>query len=305
MEDLQSACSACVFGPDSEEKVSRRQIFKDIQFMESKKGYAIELHRVRDGKRIWYRYEDPNFSIDQRPISELEIVQLQQTIKLLDRFKGMPGFDWLDELLMQLRTQFGVRASNRSVISFEHNSRLAGLRFLSPLFNAIIHHRVLHIVYRNFKDRQLVWFIHPYYLKEYNNRWFLFGYNEENQSITNLALDRIQEITETDHTFRVNLGINFDTYFQDVVGVTLPEESLQTVILQFSPERFPYITSKPIHPSQQILSAEEHKVSLRVIPNPELLSQILSFGSDVTVLAPDSLREQIQEEISRTLGKYS
>lgn len=305
IEDLQRACSTCIYGSEVDGCVSRRQIFEDIRFMESKEGYSIKLNRVRDGRRTWYRYKDPNFSIDQRPISELEIVQLQQTIKLLDRFKGMPGFDWLDELLMQLRTQFGVRASDRSVISFEHNSRLAGLRFLSPLFNAIISHRVLHIIYRNFKDRQLIWFIHPYYLKEYNSRWFLFGYNEENQSITNLALDRIYEMTETDHTYRMNLEINFDTYFQDVVGVTIPEESPQTVILQFSPERFPYITSKPIHPSQQILSAEECKVSLEVIPNPELLSQILSFGSDVTVLSPENLCQQMKKEISKTLGKYS
>ena len=34
--------------------------------------------------------------------------------------------------------------------------------------------------------------IHPYYLKQYNNRWFLFGYNpEKRKSDWNLALDRI------------------------------------------------------------------------------------------------------------------
>ena len=98
IEDLQRACSTCIYGSEVDGCVSRRQIFEDIRFMESKEGYSIKLNRVRDGRRTWYRYKDPNFSIDQRPISELEIVQLQQTIKLLDRFKGMPGFDWLDEL---------------------------------------------------------------------------------------------------------------------------------------------------------------------------------------------------------------
>lgn len=305
IEDLRRACSVRLYGPEGEGSVSRRQIYADIRFMESAEGYSIPLARRKEGNKTWYRYRDPDFSIDQRPISEREIVQLQQTIKLLDRFKGMPGFDWLDEMLMQLRIQFGVRASDRPVISFDHNARLTGLQFLTPLFNSIISHHVLHVTYHSYKGRQLEWNIHPYYLKQYNRRWFLFGYNEENGGITNLALDRIREIEEMDHPYHPNRTVDFETYFHDVVGVTVPEGALQRIELQFTPERFPYVASKPLHPSQEILSEADGTLAIHVIPTPELLSQLLSFGSDVEVLAPDNLREQVKAEISRTLEKYS
>ena len=74
IEDLIDECSNVLaeLNP-STNGISRRQIFQDIQFMESTEGWSIELEKSRAGKRIYYRYVDPKFSINNMPLNELEI----------------------------------------------------------------------------------------------------------------------------------------------------------------------------------------------------------------------------------------
>ena len=67
-------------------------------------------------------------------MSEKEIVQLEQTIAMLDRFKGLAGFGWMDEFLMQLRYRFSVRGEEKSVIGFEQNDQLVGLHLEMVVF---------------------------------------------------------------------------------------------------------------------------------------------------------------------------
>ena len=60
----------------TETTVSRRQIFDDIDFMKSEAGYDAPIESVKDGKKVFYRYWDPDFSILKKPLSSQEIGQL-------------------------------------------------------------------------------------------------------------------------------------------------------------------------------------------------------------------------------------
>src|SRR5690625_4957236 len=55
-------------GPGS--KIKRRQLFDDIRFMESEQGWSIPLDKRREGRRVYYRYSDPEFSISNQPLNE-------------------------------------------------------------------------------------------------------------------------------------------------------------------------------------------------------------------------------------------
>ena len=130
--------------------------------------------------------------------------------------------------------------------------------------------------------------------------------NDEYRNITNLALDRIVRFEQVSTPFIENTIIeDFDDYFYDIVGVSFPPDGkVEKVLLQFSKRRFPYIVSKPIHGSQKTISPTEGLISLDVIPNRELESIILSFGDDVEVLAPLSLRDAIATKIKNSSTKY-
>lgn len=96
------------------------------------------------------------------------------------------------------------------------------------------------IKYKSFTSNQIIeQTIHSYYLKQYNNRWFLFGKHPDYEGITNLALDRIEdEITETNKAYIPNTEYNYDEYFEDIIGVTKPVgKKVEKVKLWFSPDR--------------------------------------------------------------------
>src|SRR5690606_29450847 len=106
---------------------------------------------------------------------------------------GLPNMEWLNELATKLDNS--IFHTESSIISYDHNPYLHGLEFLQELYQYILNKTVLQISYQSYKaEKPIDIIIHPYHLKQYNSRWFLFGWNEERKSIQNLALDRVKTI---------------------------------------------------------------------------------------------------------------
>ena len=109
IEDLIEACSEAIYDFDGiEDGVKRRQIFHDINFMESDQGWAIPLERHKEGRRVYYRYADKSFSISNKGINPSEAEQLRDTLSILSRFKGMPQFEWIEEIQIRLEDTFKI-----------------------------------------------------------------------------------------------------------------------------------------------------------------------------------------------------
>lgn len=307
IEDLITECNEALLSYNFEGGVKRRQIFDDIKFMESEAGYAIELDKLHDGKRVYYRYADPSFSINQQPLSQAEAQQLQQAVMTLTRFRGLPQYDWIEEVITNLEHRFNLDGKSVGVVCFELNRLLTGLEYLGPLIDAVTARQVLKINYHTYKDggRDMDFIIHPYYLKQYNNRWFLFGRNDETGQITVNALDRIQGIEPMSDIAYVVTDIDFDHYFDDIVGVTIPDDpTVETIVFRTTEKRYPYIASKPLHPSQRLVDRKQCILQIDVAPNFELEQKLLSFGADIEVLAPETLREQIKKKVEAAYQKY-
>jgi len=130
-------------------------------------------------------------------------------------------------------------------------------------------------------------------MKQYNNRWFLFGYNQEFQSMSNLAIDRVASITNSDDDFIFKEQINFEEYFDDVIGVSVrTDDTPQNIVLRVDPEVWPYIESKPIHGSQRVINAEKVDIQLSVQVNHELIATIFSYLDAIEIIQPSNLRER-------------
>ncbi len=309
IEDLIDACNEALsdhyFKGDG---IKRRQIFDDINFMESERGYSAPIEHHKDGKRVYYRYSDIKFSINSQPLNESEANQLKETLLLLSRFKGMPQFEWIDEMLVRLESAFKLKGQDLKAIEFEQNLDLNGLNFFAPLFNAIIYKKVLSIEYKGFKQRNAVNFtISPYFLKQYNNRWFLFGFNPQINAITNLAIDRIIKINEAKSKYKENTEFDFSEYFDDIIGVTLPEnQPLQKVRIKVKKELWPYIETKPLHMSQKIKEKKDNYViiELKLIVNFELIALLFSHADGLTILEPASLADVLKNKAKSLINNY-
>lgn len=306
IEDLIDKVNDSLYDLTGKE-VKLRQIREDIKYMRDRVTYdaPIKAYHMASGKQCYYRYEDPNFTIYNNDMSIEEVNNLRSTIQMLGRYRGTPANAWLEEVISNLECRFGVKANAENLIYFEQNDKLQGLEHLSGIIDATVNHQPIELHYCSFKGHEFKTVCHPYYVKQYNNRWFLFGWNEKFHSLGNYALDRIISFKKVDTPFIKNNQIDFDTYFKDIIGVTVPKEDTptETIILRFSKERFPYVVSKPIHPSQTI-NKEEHTITIKVKPNQELNQMIFSFMPDVEVLSPESLRKEIMQKIEENLKKY-
>ena len=308
MEDLIDKCEEAIYYYNGVGGVSRRQIFEDIKFMESETGWSVPLERKQDGRRVYYRYRDPDFTINAQPLTETEdeARQLRSVIITLRRFRGLPSNAWVDEVISNLEWRFGLRGNQENMIGFEQNPYLRGLNLLPDIIDAATSHQAVRITYRNYKncDEEYTVVVHPWYIKQYNNRWFLMAYDAEADRISNYALDRIQNFNvEEDVAYIPNKEVDFEHYFDDVFGVTIPPSDVEKirVLLQFSKKQYPYIVSKPLHHSQEIVDAENRILAVEVRPTYEFTQLILSFGFDVKVLGPGPFKQEILANLRRNL----
>ncbi len=306
MEDLIDKCEEAIYYYNGVGGVSRRQIFEDIKFMESETGWSVPLERKQDGRRVYYRYSEPDFTINAQPLTEDEARQLRSVIITLRRFRGLPSNAWVDEVISNLEWRFGLRGKQENMIGFEQNPYLRGLNLLPDIIDAATSHQAVRITYRNYKncDEEYTVVVHPWYIKQYNNRWFLMAYDAEADRISNYALDRIQNFNvEEDVAYIPNKEVDFEHYFDDVFGVTIPPSDVEKirVLLQFSKKQYPYIVSKPLHHSQEIVDAENRILTVEVRPTYEFTQLILSFGFDVKVLEPEPFKQEILANLRRNL----
>lgn len=309
IDDLLTACNNALYDFDgSIEGIQRRQLFEDVKFMESEQGWAIPLERIRDGKKVYYRYSDMDFSINNQPLNETESNQIKSALMILSRFRGMPQFEWVSEITTKISSGFELEEGLGGIISFDSNEYLKGIDRLGDLFNAIHYKRALKIKYKPFKGNvDYEYEIHPYYLKQFNNRWFLFGQNKNIDKISNLALDRIVEMKEIKSKFVENKFVDFTEYFEDIIGVTKPDNGvIMKIELLFSNEEAPYIITKPIHGSQKKIKLDENGllISIEVVPNYELEKLILSFGDNVKIVGPKLFADKIKTRLKKSIDHY-
>lgn len=281
-------------------KVERRQLFDDIKFMESEAGFSIPLERIRQGKKVYYRYSEADFSIKNHKISDDEIETINSALMVLLRFRGIPQFEWVNEIFPKLQSAFQDKEPTE-VISFDQNEYLVGLDNLPILYKSITNKSALNIEYQSFKEsKPKLLIIHPYYLKQFNKRWFLFGLNNKDKLIYNLPLDRIKSISQSSEKYIENTTLDFKEYFEDIVGVSFtPNENPIKIKFKINNEVTPYILTKPLHGSQKKIEskADATIIEIEVIPNIELKQLILSYGEGMEVISPKSFRDQMKKVI--------
>lgn len=303
IDDLIEFCSNILsehYATDT--SVSRRQIFDDIDFMKSFAGFEAPIESYKEGKKVYYRYVDADFSILKKPLNPNELNILNEALETLSRMNSLPGFDWVNSLQTKLKSGLEINEKKQQIISFEENEFLQGLEFLNIFYQYISQNQCVKIHYKSFKsEKETAIILSPYYLKQYNNRWFCFGWNHHFEKIQNLALDRILKIEDSKEKYIPNTT-DFNEYFEDIIGVTNDEKiEIQKIKIQLSENILPYILSKPIHGSQKI---SENILTLELKPNYELESLILSFGENFKVLEPQNLVDKIKDRVIQLTNFY-
>jgi len=287
---------------------SRRTIQADLKYLIEEKQAPIGKKKI--GKATYFFYADANYSIKNLPIKDEEVEFLRDAINMLRQVNDFKILQDVEDIVNKLQNAVNTNvAGGPSIIQFEKNASTLGIDFIDDLFTAIKEKVVLRIIYQSFKNNTPEEYTFcPYLLKEYRNRWFVIGRKADATTFTILALDRIKSIKASAQEYICNDFFNPETYFNHVIGVTIPiGEVPQIIEIKVKALQAPYILTKPIHYSQEITRRYKNGdvvIRLYLINNYELRSVLLGYGEDLTVLKPASLKEKMKETFINAANNY-
>lgn len=304
IQDLMDRCNEELSFKDK--GISLRTVRYDIAYMKSDEGWKAPIKAIRDGHECYYQYSDPSFSIDKVPLSEDQMKLLQSTFDVLKTMDGLPQFEGLGDSLDKIGLMT-YDTSAEPCFSLDNNVDVVGREYITPLFNAIQYKTVMKIQYKPFDKPKMTLVFHPQFLKQYNNRWFIFGMEQAHPGeIWNLALDRITSLKPTKLEY-TKLDVDWKWYFDDIIGVTnYADQKVEKVRFIAHGLTSYYIEKKPLHGSQHNKRLDENtlEVTIRVKINTELKQLLLSYAPNITILEPQSLVEEHKESLRKALAKY-
>lgn len=308
-----------------EEPVTRRCIELDIQYLEYDSPFMVEIERYsvpaysaekqKNYSKRCLRYATPSYSIFKKALTSNEEYLLSEALSLLGQFDGLPDFEALDSLRKGLNV-----APDRQIISFTKNL-LEDSSLIGRLFTAISQKQVIEITYHRFSDaeegRRIM--LHPYLLKEYNHRWFLFAASAEEGKLLCFALDRIVDVVTLPSYVYVDCTVDIEEYFDDIIGVTnYIDEPVEHIVFWVSDSSKDYVMTKPIHGSQRYYSGNKEVefhaqypslqggafFSIDCKNNYELIRELCSYGSALLVLSPTNIQDKVYERIEEMMKDY-
>lgn len=308
LDDLIEACAEALYEYEGiTNGISRRAIQLDIQNMRSEKlGYNAPIV-VKDRK--FYTYEDKNYSITNIPLTQQDLGTLNEVLGVLKQFKGFGYFNELNTMITKLEDKVATQHNKgASFLDMEKNELLKGLELIDPLLKYTQQRKTIEITYQSFKAKEpRLYILYPYLLKEYRNRWFIFGGQKSKKQLMTLALDRIQKVRELPHEPFYEPGFEVQDYFKNAIGVSKSfGQREEKVIFRVDPSNAPYVKTKPLHDSQQILDENEYATTfqIRVVWNFELEKELLAFGEFLEVVSPRKIRQAILRRLNKAVEGY-
>lgn len=252
----------------------------------------IEQIRFEFGIEIKYRRESNGYYIDYE--SSINIESFFRFLEIVNTA------ELLTESLLESKDTL-------KYISFDSGGGLKGIENLKPLLMAIKENRKISFTHINFHtNKSRTYSFKPYLLKEYQNRWYVVGLIGGLSELRTFGIDRIENLEVRAETFKPDIKLKPAEMFNQTIGLVYSENTVQQVILSFTPTQGKYIKTLPLHSSQQVLVDDENecKISINVIPNYELIQLILKNGDTVKVVEPEWLVDEIKDYLKRTLKKY-
>lgn len=307
-EQLKEACERAL----DIYPLGNRTIEQDIHKMRHDNGLGFYAPIQFDRHTKEYYYEEPDYSIDERSLTDEEITSLVFASQLLNQFKDMEIFQTFQGTVQRLIDVVEVFAEDthntlKDKVEFEHMPKLQGSEYLESILQSLSQKIVLEIKYKSFYSKTAnTHIIHPFYLKEFRNRWYMVGYNERYKGIRTYSLDRIITLEQlADHPFT---DTEFDPkeHYKHIVGVTTPERDPTEIKLAFTKEQAKYLKTQPLHESQELVEESDDRVVFKylVVPTFEFTSQILGWSDEVEVLEPREYRKKVIGLLKASLGQY-
>ena len=284
-----------------------RTVRRDLEALESRFPVVAEK---RHGKTVWRLMDGFDRSL-KLAFSHTELMALVFSKDLLKPLDGTALKASLDSALTKMASALPSESASfvgnlRDFFSVgigPHKKYKEHRDTIDCLTRAISRSRSVQMRYfaasRNVTTRRRV---DPYRLWYAQGALYLIGHCHLRRDVRMFAVDRIRSIAITNHPCQMPLEFDIDQYVSNALLVM--RGTPIDVRLRFDRTAAPWVRDRDWHRSQSIAPARGGAIvmTLRVADTSELVGWVLSFGSRVKVLSPESLRTRVQEEARRILS---
>ena len=268
---------------------------------------------INEAWRKSYYYDSRNTFLEYKKRAEdlfdIDIVCDRRTnkyyIKAPELLKADPLKRWLLSSMAAVACIDQCKTLSKRIML---EQTYGGELFLPVVTEAMSADLCINILYQPFwYEKPYLLTVEPYFVRLFRQRWYLIGFSHKHNMMRTFAFDRIQNVNISDSKFVMPEGVNVDNYFSDSYGIMLQDNlKKETIRLKFMAEQGIYIETCPLHSSQRLVSkTDEYMIfELNLKPTFDFFQVLLSYGSDVEVISPQSLREQIIKSIQCLSAMY-
>lgn len=285
---------------------SRRTVWRDLQILQA---VGFPITNERDGRESRYRLMEGARGLPPIPFTLTELMSLHLGRHLLVPLRGTPVGDQIHTALEKIAAtlvpsakafleRLNQELSARTVQTKDYGG---SQEVIETIRKAIHERRTIEVQYHSFgRDavtRRRLNPLHLWLQQGYQQGgMYLAAYCHQRQEVRTFAVERFRQVRLTGDTFEPPAGFSLDRYLEGSFGL-FRGRSVQ-VSLRFSRQVARYIAERRWHSTQVAapLLTGELDLTLKVPLSPELKHWILSYGKDVEVRGPESLRAEIRRE---------
>jgi predicted DNA-binding transcriptional regulator YafY len=288
-------------------QIAERTLKGDISYMRDVLDAPVFYNRREKG---WQYTEEYDIS-QHLGFTEKQFNKLRLGLEIISRYQRFHLIEEEESSRMQRKLQLADSNPYHRYIHFEQAPYYKGAELVGLFLQAIEEYRPIQFQYESYKNPSPVKrVLQPYVLKERDHRWYVIGKLPAfDGALATYALDRIQQdeqLVVLEEYFSRDQSFDVEALFQHSYGMTILDAPVQDVMLQFSPLQARYFQSKPFYPYEFVDQSEQGlTVWMKVIPNWEFVHKLMSLGDGVKVLAPETLQNQLLEELQRAISMYA
>jgi predicted DNA-binding transcriptional regulator YafY len=146
----------------------------------------------------------------------------------------------------------------------------------------------------------------PLHLRSHLSEWYLIAFDHLRREVRDFHVGRIRGLTVLDERFDWPRGFDLSTYVDSGFSMVRGREPFQVEIV-FDEYQARWIRERgPVHPTEQReeLPAGELLIRMRVTALDGVKRFVMQYGSHARVIAPERLRQEIQEETQAMSALY-
>jgi proteasome accessory factor B len=290
--------------------VTERTIRRDIEALQEA-GFPLYDDRA-NGKKVWRLVEGYRQKLVQG-FSLSELAALYFSKNMLSFLGGSPfardlesSFDKIREalpakslpFLSRIQDLFSARPDPWKDYSKKQD-------VIAALIDATLHQRQARIAYYSASSRRAKSYeVDPYRLVYYRGGLYLYARAHEYGEVRTFAVERVQKVEVLDQGFEMPADFSPAEYARSAFGIF--GGKAETVELVFAEAIASYVRERNWHESQTLADEPDGRVRLtmEVAPSFDLKAWVKGFLSQVEVVRPAALRDEIAREIEAARAAF-